>query len=420
MYIASIAGWLFLPVASYKFEGVPEYSKTTVTSLTVLLCAGMLDSRRFLQFRPHFLDAAVLGFCIAPLASSLTNGLGLYDGCSATFSQLVIWAAPYLVGRLYVRSAEDARLFLTCLFVGGLTYLPLCWVEMRLSPQLHNWIYGFAQHEFLQTIRGDGYRPMVFMQHGLSLGLYMTSAAIAGLALLQAKSLGVLSRYGGVPLVYISLLNIPLLRSGNAIITTILGVSTLIVATRFGRTVALPLLLVLTAMPAAYVVDRLTVDLSSSTLIGLAEQASADRADSLEFRVNQERSLIAKAMERPLFGWGGWGRARVFSEDGTDRSVTDSLWIIVLGNNGIVGLLALGAMLLLGPITACFALRGASWSDAETVCWITLALIVVLYAADCCVNAMPNPIYMICAGGLTSAGRVVSQRISHRSSTRLA
>ena len=52
-----------------------------------------------------------------------------------------------------------------------------------------------------------------------------------------------------------------------------------------------------------------------------------DRAGSLEFRLDNEDMLIARAMQRPLFGWGGWGRARVHDEDGKDISVTDGLWI---------------------------------------------------------------------------------------------
>ena len=58
--------------------------------------------------------------------------------------------------------------------LGGLIYVPLCLFEVRMSPQLHNMVYGFAQHSFGQTVRGGGWRPMVFMQHGLAVGLFMS------------------------------------------------------------------------------------------------------------------------------------------------------------------------------------------------------------------------------------------------------
>ena len=48
--------------------------------------------------------------------------------------------------------------------------------------------------------------------------------------------------------------------------------------------------------------------------------------------------LAAKAMRRPVFGWGGWGRSRVHDEWGTDLSITDGLWIIQFGQLGQVQL----------------------------------------------------------------------------------
>ena len=51
-------------------------------------------------------------------------------------------------------------------------------------------------------------------------------------------------------------------------------------------------------------------------------------------------------MEKPLFGWGGWGRNRVFSkEDGKDLSITDGQWAIEIGETGILGFLIYYAIL---------------------------------------------------------------------------
>ena len=44
--------------------------------------------------------------------------------------------------------------------------------------------------------------------------------------------------------------------------------------------------------------------------------------------------------ERPLIGWGGYGRNRVTTETGETISITDSLWSIVMGMYGFVGLAA--------------------------------------------------------------------------------
>ena len=61
--------------------------------------------------------------------------------------------------------------------------------------------------------------------------------------------------------------------------------------------------------------------------------------------------LIAKAMQKPLFGWGGWSRNRVFEESGRDMAVTDGFWILELGSNGCVGLISMTLAMLL-PVAA--------------------------------------------------------------------
>jgi hypothetical protein len=68
-----------------------------------------------------------------------------------------------------------------------------------------------------------------------------------------------------------------------------------------------------------------------------ARYASQDRAGSLEYRFHNEQGLLDKAMERPVFGWGGWARGHVYNEEGEDVSVTDGEWIISLGTYGVTG-----------------------------------------------------------------------------------
>ena len=47
--------------------------------------------------------------------------------------------------------------------------------------------------------------------------------------------------------------------------------------------------------------------------------------------------MLERASERILFGWGRFGRSRVYNEYGSDISVTDGRWIITLGQFGVVG-----------------------------------------------------------------------------------
>ena len=37
------------------------------------------------------------------------------------------------------------------LLIGGLIYIPFCLFEIKMSPQLHKWVYGYHQHAFDQN-----------------------------------------------------------------------------------------------------------------------------------------------------------------------------------------------------------------------------------------------------------------------------
>lgn len=82
-------------------------------------------------------------------------------------------------------------------------------------------------------------------------------------------------------------------------------------------------------------------------------------------------------------------------------SITDSLWIIAFGSNGVVGLSSLIASLLL-PV-CWFVLRYPAnyWSHRQVAPAAVLAVLLALYTLDCVLNAMVNPIFAIISGGLS-------------------
>ena len=49
---------------------------------------------------------------------------------------------------------------------------------MRLSPQLNYWVYGFHQNQFWRNMRLDGFRPVVFMNNGLMVGMWMATSTV--------------------------------------------------------------------------------------------------------------------------------------------------------------------------------------------------------------------------------------------------
>jgi len=190
--LSFLAAWLLLPIARIDVGGMPDITKMSVTCLGVLLGTALTDVKRLVTFRPSLADIPMALFCFSPVASSLSNGLGLYDGLSESLVEIFRWGLPYFIGRIYITDLKAVRQLALAVFLGGLVYIPLCLFEIRFSPQLHRMVYGYHQHSFAQTVRYGGFRPMVFMEHGLMVGMWMTAASAVGVWLLIS---GVLAPY---------------------------------------------------------------------------------------------------------------------------------------------------------------------------------------------------------------------------------
>jgi O-antigen ligase len=128
-----------------------------------------------------------------------------------------------------------------------------------------------------------------------------------------------------------------------------------------------------------------------------------ERADSLKTRFTNEDALVNKAFDRPLFGWGGWGRNRVTDRTGKDVSITDGWWVIVLGDRGLVGLVALGGLLLLPVARFAFSWPADTWHTTPVAPVAACAVTLALWATDSLFNAMVLPLYLVMAGGLAGA-----------------
>ena len=94
---------------------------------------------------------------------------------------------PFFLGRYFSTSLKDTEIFFKIMVVMALIYtLPMLF-ELKMSPQLHNIFYGYQPSQFVQEIRENGYRPMVFVGHGLGLAFWMSTCILAAVALLKNK-----------------------------------------------------------------------------------------------------------------------------------------------------------------------------------------------------------------------------------------
>ncbi|HIK56720.1 MAG TPA: O-antigen ligase domain-containing protein [Synechococcales cyanobacterium M55_K2018_004] len=400
---------LFLPQSGIALPVIPDYSKIAATSYAVLLVTCVRESARLSRFQPGWVDIPVAIWCLCPFVTSMVNGLGPYDGFTAMLEQMIAWGAPYFLGRLYLGSLNGLRQLAIAILYGGLVYVPLCLLETRISPQLHRMVYGFHAHsDFSQTMRAGGYRPMVFMSHGLALAGYMLAATLIAIWLWRSGSLKEIRKVKMHWIVVILVVTFILLKSSGALFLLIAGVAVMLTA-RWLRTGIL--LLVLVAAIIGYlqmgVAGTFTVENVDRVTEITTQIAGEERAASLRFRLDNEQILGERARERVVFGWGGWGRNRVFNDYGEDISVTDSLWILAFGINGAVGLVSLFSTLLLPPVTFLLLRYPArTWFKPQVAPAAALSVVLVLYSIDCVLNAMTNPVFTLAAGGL--AGLVLN------------
>jgi tetratricopeptide (TPR) repeat protein len=133
----------------------------------------------------------------------------------------------------------------------------------------------------------------------------------------------------------------------------------------------------------------------------------AERAHSLNFRFQCENQLIARALQQPIFGWGGWGRNTAYlarNEEGSFafQAATDGLWVITLGINGYVGLTLLYTVILLPVILMIRRFPVSTWNTPAVAPAVACGTILALYLIDCLLNGFVNLIYIVMCGGLIS------------------
>jgi hypothetical protein len=397
-----LLAWMLLPLYGYHLPALPTYDKVSAASFGVLLGGAIHDPRVFRRFSPHVCDLPVALWCVASMCSSVSNDLGVYDGCSAMLAKVVAWGIPYFIGRIYFDNATALRELCIGLFAGAVAYIPFCWVEFAISPRLHKMVYGWHPGNFGQTKRSGGWRPVVFMKHGLMCSMWMASGAVAGLRLWRAQAIpsriprvGVYT--GGV--VGVLILTLVLCKSFGALVLMVVGVLVIPVVARFRM--MLPIIC-LCAVPSVYMAARGSGWWDAENLIAASLAISnEERSESLAFRIKNENVLISKALERPIFGWGGWKRSFIFNSNGVAVSVPDGLWIVAFGQNGLFGLCGLTLTLLLPQVLFLKMFPPSLWRETAVAAIAPLSILLGLFMIDNLFNDMFNPAMLLSAGGLT-------------------
>jgi len=178
---------------------IPGFDKSSIPNVAALF-GCVIVCRKSLRFSKGFGLAEVLiaALLITPFITCELNddpialgnrpGLELYDAGSAVVARLLGSLIPFFLGRQFLSSRNDVEDILRVLIIAGLVYSVPSIFEIRFSPQLHTWIYGYFPHDFGQQMREGGFRPVVFLGHGLLVAFFISTSAVAAAAFWRTKT----------------------------------------------------------------------------------------------------------------------------------------------------------------------------------------------------------------------------------------
>lgn len=394
--------WMFFPWHEYSLPGPFNYNKTSAAAYGILLGTLAFQPDILKQFKWSPWDLPITIWCLVPFFTSISNGLGAYDGVSSVIGRTVMWGFPYFLGRIYFNSRPALEDLAIGFFLGALIYLPFCWYEIVMSPRLHRLVYGFHPHSFGQAKRAGGWRPVIFTQHGLMNSMFMVTGTLSAFTLvLSGRIKQRFPQFQSFALIGLGLLlmTIPLLKSVGALFLLILGIGVLFFTIMIKKPYAI---ILLACLPLLYAALRSTQTWDAQNLLDAAARlAEAERVGSLEYRINNENILVDHAWKRPLLGWGEWGRSFVRNEEGEIISVPDGQWILAFGRSGFIGLISVMLVFFLPPLFFVKRFPASQWKEPATQAILALPLLIVLFALDNLMNDMFNPLLLILAGAIT-------------------
>jgi len=322
---------------------------------------------------------------------------------------------PFLLARRFLYRAEDQRDLLYAFMIGGLVYSPLMLVEVALSPQLNMWTYGYYQHDFIQTIRFGGFRPMVFVYHGIWAAFYLLMALLSAYALWRTKQAKPNWKFLLVAL-YLTGVLVLSKSLGAWIFAAVLIPIFLVCGARWQMRLAVLIAGFAIAYPA---LKGLTV-VPEDRILSFAESIDPERAASLGFRFGNEYQLLERAKERPLFGWGNYDRNQILdTTTGEVETVTDGRWVILIGQLGWLGFLAEFGLLVLPVFLLWRETRHRNPRDYSPLI-VPLSLMLAINVFDMLPNATLTPLTWLMAGALTGyAESLRTSRNAYQSEHRL-
>lgn len=340
-----VGGFLLLPVkTAIDFPFIPPLDKESIPVIAALIGCRYIKKVKIRLLPSSGLERwFILALLVTPFITMLNNqesynyihGLTLHDTISSIIGQY-IKVLPLILGMQLIKTYEDQLILFKLLVVACLFYSLLILFEIRMSPQLHTWIYGFFPHNFGQQMRFGGFRSVAFLGHGLIVAMFVAVALGAATILLKEK-IRIMRVSPWAIIIYFFVVLFLCKTVGAFLLGTLLFLTIAWTPVYIVKRLSLFFIFIVILYPFLSIVDIFP----HQQLTQMATNFDPGRGESLAFRFYHESLLLEHAKQKLFFGWGGWGRNRL------EESVTDGYWIILLGQYGLFGFVSIFGLAVL-------------------------------------------------------------------------
>jgi len=396
-----VGGYLLLPVGvDIDFPLIPSMNKETIPAIMAFIGCKYIAKEDVKILPPKGIERnLILLLFLGAIGTVITNsdpvdevnrylpGLNYYDLFSVIMAKLLL-LLPFTLGMQLIKTSDDQIQLLKLVVLAGLLYSVLIVFEIRMSPQLHTWIYGFFPHTWGQQVRYGGFRPVVFLGHGLWVSMFTVMVIGAAVTLSKLK-LKLSIPPNAVVITYLVLLLILSKGFGSMILGAILLLFIGFFKPRIIYLVSIVIALISITYPFLCLVDVFPHQL----VIENIESINPAQAGSLQFRFNQEIALLERATDRFLFGWGAWGRNRL------GGSVVDGYWIGLIGMYGVIGFISIFGLMFIAIWKVRLSINYLP-KKQDKFLLASLSLMVSLFMIDQVPNHSENPFFWFLTGSL--------------------
>lgn len=340
--------YLILPYKASLSLPIPYWNKDRIIGLLIFFVLYKMKGSWLNLPNDTVTRRTIILLLLAPIFTVITNpnplpfmsytvpAMTWQNFLQLEFMVLFTVISPFLAGYYFVKTQADQKLVLKAFVISALIYSVPMLYEIRMSPQLQMDIYGFFGHEFDQQKRNDGFRPVVFLGHGLYVAAFFCLGTLGYLYYVKTKE-KISNRLPLIATMLYMFVVLILCKSVSVMIYLIVFASIILFLPSKLRITLCKMVAILVL---AYPLIRSNI-LPINEILALVESNMEHKLGSFKFRIDNEDILLNKAMEKSVFGWGISGRNLVYDSWGDTNSVTDGHWILTFGTLGWTGYLAI-------------------------------------------------------------------------------